>query len=724
MAHRCSESMCALRTEQAAAILLELIGRLPLETNRGLPRALPPAAHRQTLLQSLIADHQVGQHTVAGLEWARLADAVLHRPAVAGTPALDRAAHWRHALEVALLADALNDQAPKPDDPELLFAAGMLHDVGKLALDHLVPKVYARVRAETERHRLDPTRCERAWLGLDHTVAGESVAARCRLPEVLRQAVRLHHHPWEAVRQIAAHPEFVAKLQLANALAHRERFGHPQRRDDGIVRALVDHVGLAADSIDELATRSAKRAQTLYAVLLPALQLNERPPNSHSETHRAPGRSHTRSPSAAPHPATRWMASVSTFVGRLHPDDRPTDVCRNVARCCAELLDLDRAVAFTFDSTRTLYYCGVNGENRVTSEIIVVRPFDALVEDQFPPDAGDLFFHGLVPAPPIAAPAQERFRRVFTGESQTMLPMLYGGNLVGGVLFDSNPSRLSDVGITADCVQMLIGMFGAAVTHAAERDRTQRTIDRLTDPGDSAHHQPATDQTTASPPPIAEMAAGAAHELNTPLAVISGRAQILARDSDDPRVREALETIRKQTDVCSGIVDELIAFAKPSPPQPAFTVLGTWLTPLRESWLARFRGTPPELEIRLSDPQVKVWADPTQLYTILDALVANAVHATSPDNRRVMVNSLSATSDDMVVITVEDNGCGMSREVLKRVFDPFYSHRSAGRGRGLGLSMARRLAEINHGRLWIESAPDAGTTVFVELPANDPDTSV
>ena len=85
------------------------------------------------------------------------------------------------------------------------------------------------------------------------------------------------------------------------------------------------------------------------------------------------------------------------------------------------------------------------------------------------------------------------------------------------------------------------------------------------------------------------------------------------------------------------------------------------------------------------------------------------------------VNSPSRTSDETVRILIEDNGIGMSRDVLEHAVDPFFSSRPAGRGRGLGLSQAARLAEINGGRLWLESILGTGTTVTVELPTHPPE---
>ena len=109
-----------------------------------------------------------------------------------------------------------------------------------------------------------------------------------------------------------------------------------------------------------------------------------------------------------------------------------------------------------------------------------------------------------------------------------------------------------------------------------------------------------------------------------------------------------------------------------------------------------------------------------QLEEILTALLTNAREATALETARLQINSPSRSSDDTVRIVVEDNGVGMTGEVLEHACDPFFSNRPAGRGRGLGLSRAVRLAGINGGRLWLESTPNVGTTATLVLPARPP----
>ena len=173
------------------------------------------------------------------------------------------------------------------------------------------------------------------------------------------------------------------------------------------------------------------------------------------------------------------------------------------------------------------------------------------------------------------------------------------------------------------------------------------------------------------------------------------------------------------------IVTDLMRFAKPEPPDPVLQPLRGVLEPLCQHWRESSSLPDDQLTLFLADTKVMVNADAEQLGEILERVLANAVLATQeiasvPEGGRVPrvhINSPSRVSDETVRIVIEDNGVGMTRDVLEHAVDPFFSARPAGRGRGLGLSQAYRLAEVNGGRLWLESTPDVGTTVTIELPA-------
>jgi len=216
---------------------------------------------------------------------------------------------------------------------------------------------------------------------------------------------------------------------------------------------------------------------------------------------------------------------------------------------------------------------------------------------------------------------------------------------------------------------------------------------------------------------ISEVAAGAAHEINNPLAVISGRAQMELARADDPKLTKSLQSIVEQADRTSGIIMELVAFAKPAKPDPCLRRLDELLVPDLQHWQARSALISHQMRVGFLDPELSVMVDKDDFLHIIDALLENALSAMDSKSAVLQINSPSRPSDEQTRIVIEDNGVGMDARVLAHAVTPFFSNRTAGRGRGLGLSRAYGLAEVNGGTLWLESSPNVGTRAIVALPA-------
>lgn len=112
-----------------------------------------------------------------------------------------------------------------------------------------------------------------------------------------------------------------------------------------------------------------------------------------------------------------------------------------------------------------------------------------------------------------------------------------------------------------------------------------------------------------------------------------------------------------------------------------------------------------------------VWADPDQIHTVLMELITNGAEAAG-ERPQVWLHAESDDLHDAVRLTVRDNGEGMDDQTLSRACMPFFSAKEAGRRRGLGLPKAKRMVEINGGKLWIDSRPGRGTSVHIRLPAS------
>jgi signal transduction histidine kinase len=211
---------------------------------------------------------------------------------------------------------------------------------------------------------------------------------------------------------------------------------------------------------------------------------------------------------------------------------------------------------------------------------------------------------------------------------------------------------------------------------------------------------------------LAELAAGAGHEINNPLAVISGSAQRLLRSEPDPDRADALRTIVRQTQRITGILRELMQFARPARPERRRFAVGELVAAVRDELapLAAER----EVRLELAAP-ADVWldADPKQLRTALAAVVRNGVEAAGVGG---WVRLTCEASEPGVRLVVEDSGPGLTPDAAEHAFDPFFCGRSAGRGRGLGLPTAWRLLRENGGDVRHEPTPSGVTRFVLSLP--------
>ncbi len=236
----------------------------------------------------------------------------------------------------------------------------------------------------------------------------------------------------------------------------------------------------------------------------------------------------------------------------------------------------------------------------------------------------------------------------------------------------------------------------------AVRRRTEDEADRLHDALE-CHAVDAAERLRANKlAAMAEFAAGAGHEINNPLAVISGQAQYVlshaaewftADGADGPR--KSLQAIITQTKRIHGLLRDLMQFARPTPPRPAWFDLTELLTEVSATLhdLAEQRHV--RLEAHAGTARVRVHADREQVKSALIHLLRNGIEAAPVEGWTRIV--LSAPAHGRVEVSVEDSGSGPNELQRAHLFDPFFSGRSAGRGRGLGLPTAWRLAGLQGG---------------------------
>jgi two-component system, NtrC family, sensor kinase len=214
---------------------------------------------------------------------------------------------------------------------------------------------------------------------------------------------------------------------------------------------------------------------------------------------------------------------------------------------------------------------------------------------------------------------------------------------------------------------------------------------------------------------LAEFAAGASHEINNPLAVISTNVQLLKSEEEELERLDRFDAILRQTKRIHEILHGARQFARPPQPLPTLLATTAWVGAIS----SEYGPEAVDLGIRLELPATgttvgRMWADPGHVRTILGHLVKNGIEAAG---RGGQVTVKIDGTGPCTRIAVEDSGPGPSRSALPHLFDPFYSGRSAGRGRGLGLTIAWRLARQNGGDVVFDPQPGHPTRFVVSLPA-------
>jgi len=293
------------------------------------------------------------------------------------------------------------------------------------------------------------------------------------------------------------------------------------------------------------------------------------------------------------------------------------------------------------------------------------------------------------------------------GDRRQTTPIVVGGlerGLVEVIYREERPEL--DEGPFLEEERSLLGAIAREVAVIIERREADAERERL-------HEQLLHADRLAT---IGELAAGVAHELNEPLGAVLGFAQLARKHADLPEpAAQDIEKIESAALQAREIVRKLMVFARQSPPRKTRVNLNQLVEDglyLLESRCAKSRI---EVLRMLEEDLPDVVADASQLQQVLVNLVVNAIQA-MPDGGRLTIATHHRESK--AVLTVSDTGLGMSGEVRKKVFLPFFTTKDVNQGTGLGLAVAHGIVSAHGGRISVESRPGQGSCFEVEIPVD------
>jgi signal transduction histidine kinase len=213
---------------------------------------------------------------------------------------------------------------------------------------------------------------------------------------------------------------------------------------------------------------------------------------------------------------------------------------------------------------------------------------------------------------------------------------------------------------------------------------------------------------------IGKLAAGIAHEINNPLTSVLTFSNLMLEQcpAGDPR-HGKLKLMVRETDRARTIVRQLLNFGRESVIKPVKININQPVTEITESLVAQeaFKGI--DLSLKLADNLPEVYADPAQVGQVVLNILLNAIHAITPPGRIEVATRLG---EKCVEVVFTDTGKGIPEEHMNKIFDPFFSTKSATKGTGLGLAVSYGIIKKHGGDIAVESTVGQGTTFTVRMP--------
>lgn len=637
--------------------------------------------------------------------------------------AFDRRGFWRFSIATACACEAIAAKhftgRVKPDEA---FVAGLLHCLGKPVLDHVLPKSYAKVILLAERQASDSAPLERSLVGVDHHTAGKRVAEHWNLPEALREVMWLYGQPFASLPNSHG-KDLIGIATLGRAVCRTLCVGwcgdfgpSPDVARLCVEMGVVDRQGKPAIHEEDLAT-------TIHDGLADRLS--------------AMGVEETSSPQLVMGSLVAANRRLARMNGSL--DDRAR-LSQAQARALEAIVGFSRAATSARSTTE------VFGEVVKSAAGIVGGGFFAVLyqahdaEDwqltQFSPDG--MLLRSEVVEPPgrdqqsrslarlvdatqmsVASMALLPWLADYVADAADMrkvrlFPILTGDPHQGGsaavLLCDRDLAETLGTGAP---VRSLAATWGAAIRAASRHEEVRRLGESLAESNRTLLETQARLTEAQALAHLGEVTAGAAHEMNNPLTIISGQGQLLATRLRDLKDRTAAEKIVQSADDLSGLISSLHLIAAPPKVQVQDAELGRVVSDAMQIAKQRL-GRAPQAQADIAPEVNRARLDPALVSKALAELIVNAAEADPKGLVVIRVEIDPVTSE--LLMRVRDRGAGLSPKGLTHAFDAFFSDKPAGRGRGLGLTRAKSCIDAIGGRIQLSNAPGGGALATLSLP--------
>lgn len=658
----------------------------------------------------------------------------------------EMAAFWQHCVACAHACEELAKELNYPH-PEEAFIAGLLHDIGKLIAYHRLKKPFAQLLAklcdpnESNNREWPPLIREKEILGAGHHLIGKWAAETWNFPAPIVEAVWLHHQPPSGPRN--GIPSLPLLVRFADALCNLYNLG-----SNYFINHELDYSTSApyARTVESLKIFFRLDQETLLSIY-----------------HTAENRLNEFGNCLEVVDNKLYFAAIrkaNQELGRLNLEREKTLAELELKNRLLEgLAEIDRKLGPRPERSALLEeiitqslklcqsqfaFCGLNrsetapacwlgqfGEEQFTendltaNKTLIIEKRDYVTENDTERQTKILAtLKRLILKKTDALLRNNRITPLKEHPSILVIPLCQANQAIatkihGQLIVDC--CQLGRSGVNKTVLLEAISHFAAGISDIIERGRLtdglaeqSETITELNRQSEEIQHELLQAHRLAT---IGRLAAGAAHEINNPLTVISGQLQLLkakAEKSNDAETNiKRYKSMLVKVDKIARIVSDLLTYGRPQKAQLQSvsikkTILQAIKTVKHRQGFANIRFT-----INIPENLPAMLVDPQQLDQIIINLLINAQLA-MPESGSIGIRA--ASKQNQMEISISDTGCGIAPEHLPSVFDPFYTTREPDDGTGLGLSIVHALVNANCGRIEVRSTLNKGTTFTIILP--------
>jgi putative nucleotidyltransferase with HDIG domain len=632
-----------------------------------------------------------------------------------------------HSLAVACYAREIAELISTAMDSQSAYFAGLLHDLGKFALLDIMPRSFYRIIEQARAEKLSSLVIEQQQIGMGHTLIGKRLAEKWQFPDSISLSIWLHHSLTVKVLHEMPHAKTAAVVKIADSLARQTETGNSGSFDmPEPIEPLAGELGINPEQLQQIHQKARNEvnkkndllcldvpdAFQKYLVTLQAAAVqSSRRDNELAEEIRK-----LQSTSGHFNFIKDFLLSIKTGVSAI-------EIAENFAVRWQKFFQTGKVCLYLLPPAGSQSVEAAVVESLSQSETLVLNvPAESPV---MPTNITNNFV--IINADDHIAWLLEQLEADFDTSHTRLAPLLFGTKAVGVIAFELHYP--GDIELFEDKFRTSASIAGMVLAAALDKRKEQNfaecfvrlissTVPEKTFMPGKIKTKDETEEFSPgySLAALAELAAGAAHELNNPLAVISGRAQLLAESEQNQENKQILQQIQDNANEASEIIEDLMSFAEPPPPRPTLTKVSQVIDEALQLAGRKAKVEKINAKIEKADDVKSLFIDSAQIVSAVANIICNAVESYGDITGLVEITAQPAEFDDFVKLSIEDHGCGMSNETLKKATQPFFSAKPAGRKRGMGLAYAARLIQLNKGSLSIASELNKGTTVSIYLP--------